>query len=255
MPIVGVAGNDLFYTVSRRAGPAAVLIHGAGGSRLLWPAALRRLSGHTVYALDLPGHGRSTGAARERIEGYAADLLGFLDAMRLHQAVLIGHSMGGAIAMATALAAGERVTGLVLAGTAARLRVAPAVLEGLAGDFESTARLIAEWAWGSGADPAIVARGSSEMRQAGPQVLLSDFRACDRFDVRDRVPEIAAPALVISGSDDRLVPARFGQWLAEQLPRARFLLFEGAGHMVVMERPLETARAIQQWSGSERIPV
>jgi len=81
MPFAQIGEQALFYTVSRRGGPALILIHGAGGSHLHWPAALRRMPGATVYAVDLPGHGRSEGPGRERIEDYVADIVRFMDAV------------------------------------------------------------------------------------------------------------------------------------------------------------------------------
>jgi len=259
MPVVSVAGNNLFYSANRGEGSAVVLIHGAGGSHLHWPASLRCLPGARVYAIDLPGHGRSGGDGRERIEGYAADLVGFLQALGVGRATLVGHSMGGAIAQSMALTTPERVSRLVLVSTGARLRVAPAVLEGLRQDFAGTVRLLAEWIWGPGTEPTLVAEGRRAMEEAGPQVLTGDFLACDRFDVRERIGEIAMPTLVITGSEDLMTPPRFGQWLADHIPGARFLLVEGAGHMVALERPEEVARAVEAWlsesSGIEPQPI
>ena len=245
MSVVHLGGNDLFYVRSGGEGAVVTLIHGAGGNHLVWPAALRRLPDATVYALDLPGHGRSQGAGRERIEDYAADLLGFLDAVQVERTVLVGHSLGGAIAQELALAAPDRVTGLVLVSTGARLRVSAALLAGLERDFEGAVRLITQWAWGPEADPALVAQGLQVMMETGPQVLLRDFLACDRFDARGRVVEIAAPTMVLTGSEDRLTPPRLGQWLADHVPGARFSLVTGAGHMLMLERPVEVAAALE----------
>ncbi|HID88588.1 MAG TPA: alpha/beta hydrolase [Anaerolineae bacterium] len=236
--------GTLYHTTHSGGGPAVVLIHGAGGSHLAWPPALRRLPSVTTYAVDLPGHGRSGGTGRERIEEYAADLVGFLDALGIEQAVLIGHSMGGAIAQTVALAHPRRVDGLVLLATAARLRVAPAILEGLETDFERTIRLISQWAWGPGADPLWIERGREMMEACGPHVLRKDFLACDRFDIRNRVTEISCPTLVLVGSEDRMTPLRFGQWLADQLPKGKFVLVEGAGHMLMLERPQEVLEVV-----------
>jgi len=244
MPTLTVGGSALHYTVHQDGTPVVVLIHGAGGSHLAWPPALRRLPGVTTYALDLPGHGRSTGPGRERVEDYVVDLLSFLDGLGIDRVALVGHSMGGAVAQMTALTAPERAAALVLIGTAARLHVAPAILEGIRHDFEQTVHLISQWAWEPGADPTWVARGEEMMIQTGPQVLLGDFLACDRFDVRNRVTEIASPALVLAGSEDRMTPPRFAQWLAERLPQGEFHLIEGAGHMLALERPHEVQEAV-----------
>ena len=70
--------------------PPVVLIHGIGGTHLDWPPALRRLPGYHVYALDLPGHGKSRNHAHQSVQGYAENLLGWLDAVGLYRAVFIG---------------------------------------------------------------------------------------------------------------------------------------------------------------------
>jgi len=80
-----------------------------------------------------------------------------------------------------------------------------------------------------------------------PRVVWGDFAACDRFDIRERVGEITAPTLVITGSEDRMTPPKFGQWLAERIPGARFVLVEGAGHMVMLEKPDQVASAVREW--------
>jgi pimeloyl-ACP methyl ester carboxylesterase len=249
MPSLQVGENSLFYAKSPGDGRATILIHGAGGSHLHWPASLRRLPGPAVYAIDLPGHGRSEGGGRQRVEDYAAVVLGFMDAVGLQHSILIGHSMGGAIAQTVALCAPQRVVGLVLVGTGARLRVAPAILSGLEQDFDQTVQLLSEWTWGPGAEARLVAEGRRQMLEVGSAVLLGDFLACDRFDVREQAGRIAAPTLAITGSEDRMTPPRFGEWLADHIPGARFVLVEGAGHMVALERPEEVAAAVQHWLG------
>jgi len=171
----------------------------------------------------------------------------FMDAVGVSRGVLVGHSMGGAIAQMTALMAPERVAGLVLVGTGARLRVAPALLDGILQDARGALALITEWAWGPEADPAMVARGRQMMARVNPRVVWGDFAACDRFDIRERVGEITAPTLVITGSEDRMTPPKFGQWLAERIPGARFVLVEGAGHMVMLEKPDQVASAVREW--------
>ena len=245
--MANVEANDssLYYVVSSEEGPPVVLIHGAGGSHLVWPGPLRRLPGAKVYALDLPGHAGSTGEVRERIEDYASDLEAFLDALGIERVVLVGHSMGGAIAQTLALTAPYRVSGLVLLGTGARLRVAPAFLEGIETQFERTVGLIDEWSWAPGTSSELREKGQQMMLEAGPQVLLGDFQACDQFDVRDQVGSIAAPTLVLTGTEDRMTPARFGRWLAEKISDARFALVEGAGHMLMLERPREIADEVK----------
>src|SRR5262249_60897529 len=105
----------------------------SGGSSQVWKNQLDGLADlGLIMALDLPGHGRSGGSIPKRIDDAAAVVAGFLDALRLPRVVIGGHSMGGAIAQQLALSYPERVAGLILIGTGARLRVLPRLLDLLA---------------------------------------------------------------------------------------------------------------------------
>ncbi len=254
MPYAETARGNVFYTEKKdpQDGPLLVLIHGAGGSRLHWPPQLRRMSGATVYALDLPGHGRSQGAGCGSIEGYAAVVLAFLDHIAANSPVVVGHSMGGAVAQKLALNNRERVSALVLVATGARLQVAPAILEGIEQDFEQTVDLITRYAWSPEADPSLTDLGRQALQETGSDVLRRDFLACDRFDVMDHVGEIDVPTLVIGASADRLTPLKYSRFLREQIPNAQLVALEGAGHMVMLERPREVADAIECFVMTDR---
>jgi pimeloyl-ACP methyl ester carboxylesterase len=247
MPYAEINDRRLFYAQAHSSIPAAptiVLIHGAGGSHLLWPAELRRLPEATVFALDLPGHGRSAAPACTTIEGYVAALIDFLDATETDRAVLAGHSMGGGIALLSALTYSERVAGLVLIGTGARLRVAPAVLEGIKTDFEGTLDLITHFAWAESTPKTLAQRGRQTMAETSPDVILGDFLACDAFDLMERLNEISAPALVIAATADHLTPHKYGAYLAEHLLNAQLVTLEASGHMMALEQPVEVAEAV-----------
>lgn len=252
MPHVETSAGELFYTVNQGPadGPELVLVHGAGGSRLHWPAELRSMAEATVRTVDLPGHGRSGGEGRMTVKGYAEALIAFLDATHVDRAIVAGHSMGGAIAQTLALRHPDRVSALMLIATGARLRVAPAILDGIQDDFEGTINSITQHAWSPDTDPSMKELGRAALRNTGPDVLLGDFQACHEFDVMDRLPRIEAPTLVINGTADVLTPLKYGRFLAEQLPRAQLVTVEGAGHMVMLERSEEVADAIKGFLSS-----
>jgi pimeloyl-ACP methyl ester carboxylesterase len=228
-------------------GPPLVLVHGAGGRLLHWPPEVRALPGRRVLALDLPGHGRTPGPGRRSVAEYAACVAAFLDGLGERSAALVGHSMGGAVALAMALEEPERAAALVLVATGARLRVAPVVLDQTASavTFPQAMRRLTEWSWGPGAATRIEELYAESMRETTPEVIHGDFLACDGFDVLGRLGEVRAPALVVCGTEDRLTPMRYAEHLRDHLPGATLAAIPGAGHMVMLEEPVRVATALQ----------
>lgn len=247
MPTIDLGGQKVYYVQRRPAParqPAVVLIHGAGGTHQQWLYQVRDLPAAATFAPDLPGHGRSEGPGRSLVAAYGDWLLGFLDGLGLEKAVLAGHSMGGAIALDVALRFPERVAGLGLVATGARLRVAPAILDCLRQDPAEAIRLIAGWSYGPEAPPEMVRLGRRQMAEGDPNVLYGDFAACDVFDLRDRLSEIRAPAAIVCGTADRMTPVKYATFLQESLAGATLHLVEGAGHMVLLERPRAVVQAL-----------
>lgn len=247
MPFLTVAGFEVHYAQRRpvpEAGPPVVLVHGAGGTHQHWLYQVRDLPGSPTYAVDLPGHGRSVGPGRDTISAYGDWLVTFFDAAGLDRAVVVGHSMGGAIAQDVALRYADRIAGLGLVATGARLRVAPAILDGILADKEAAVGLITEWAFGPEAPPEMTRLGRRQMAETPAEVLHGDFVACDAFDVRDRLGQIRVPALVLCGTKDWLTPSKYSVFLRDGIAGATLHLVEGAGHMVMVERPQAVVQAL-----------
>jgi pimeloyl-ACP methyl ester carboxylesterase len=221
-----------------------VFIHGAGGTHQHWLYQVRDLAESSSYAMDLPGHGRSEGPGRDTIAAYGDWIVAFLDALGLDLAVLVGHSMGGGIALDVALRYPARVAGLGLVATGARLRVSPAILDGIRQDPEATVRLICDWAYGPEAPPEMVRLGRRQIAATAVDVLYGDYAACDAFDVRDRLDLISVPTLVLCGTHDRMTPSKYAVYLRDNIAGASLRLVEGAGHMVMVEKPQAVARAL-----------
>ncbi len=229
--------------------PPLVLIHGAGGHRLFWPPELRRLEGEEVYALDLPGHGSSAGEGEATIGGYAERLLDWARTLEIDGAVWVGHSMGSAIALKLALRVPSRVAGLALLGSAGQLAVEPRLLEML-GDrsrFAEAVQTVTRWSFSPAASARLVELAHERLAEAQPRTLYQDFLACDRFDEIARLNEIDVPVLVLCGRDDVMTPPEGARRLAESLPNARLEIIEGAGHMLMLEKPQAVVAAVQRF--------
>ena len=229
--------------------PPLILIHGAGGSRLHWPPDLRRLGGERVFGLDLLGHGGSPGEGERTIEGYVEGVCSWMDGVGLGRGVFVGHSMGGAISLTMALEQPKRTAGLVLVGTGGRLRVHPTILEMTSNPetFGEAIDLLVSFAISPQAPSPMVELARARMSETRSEVLHGDFLACDQFSVMDRLGEINVPTLVICGTQDQLTPLKYSHFLAENISDARMITVEGAGHMVMLEKPREVAGAVQKF--------
>lgn len=226
-----------------------VLIHGAGGSYLHWPPEIRRMPGYHVLALDLPGHGKSSGTGEQMIPDYARILAKWLLTMNISTAFFIGHSMGGAIAMTLALDFPEIVSGLGLIATGGKLRVHPELLNRTANQhtFQSAVDFIVAWAFSDKTDDRLRELAAQRMLETRPAVLHGDFLACNEFNIMDRLGEIKQPSVIVCGAQDNLTPPKFSHFLAAQIPDNRLHIIPDAGHMVMLERPTEVQTAIAEF--------
>jgi pimeloyl-ACP methyl ester carboxylesterase len=229
--------------------PPVILLHGAGGDHLSWPPQIRRLEGWSVFAPDLPGHGKSEGAGRHSVTEYAVDVIAFLDALQIRQAVIVGISMGSAIALQLALKYPERVAGLGLFGGGPKMRVAPAVLEtaGNENTFESAVDMINENCFSVHAPKNLVQLSKKRMMNMRPAVLLGDFLACNEFDVTGHLGQIDHPALIMCGAGDRMMPIKFSEALRDGIANSQLCVLENAGHMVMLEQTDSVVELLQQF--------
>lgn len=234
--------------------PPVILLHGAGGSHLSWPPQIRRLSGQRMFTLDLPGHGKSDGLGRQEVIEYSKAVVEFMKVLRFAAAVVVGFSMGSAIALSLALHYRKRVLGLGLVGSGAKMRVAASTLE-LASNpstFLPTVETVIENSYSLNVDPRIKELAVQQMIETRSSVLYSDFLACDAFDVMEEVNKIRIPTLLITGSADRMTPPNRAEYLRDHIQGAQLHIVEGAGHMVMIERPDEVADLLADFL--DRIP-
>ena len=218
-----------------------VFIHGAGCCSDIFSA--QRAAFPDSLAVDLTGHGGRPGHA-ESIEAFADVVAGDLDRLNVNDAVLCGHSMGGAVALELGLRRLPRVKALVLLASGARLRVAPALLAELTVGFEKAVAGLVGHFFAAPTAP-LAERATAMFLATGFRQTLADFRACDAFDRTDRLGELALPVLALTGAQDILTPPKYARLIAERVPGAEVKLVEGAGHFAMIERPDETNYALR----------
>lgn len=244
-------------------GPPIVFVHGLSGS---WPNFLEQLpafaTGRRVITLDLPGFGHSPLPAREiSIGGYARILDALLTELGVEgAAAVVGNSMGGFISAELSIAHPERVERLVLVSSAGlstyneprTTRAVPALRRG-------ERLLAASGAWAATRSDAItshprlreatlalVVRHPSRVpaplaaelvRGSGKPGFMPALSAILDYDLRERLPEVACPTLVVWGENDRLITVRDAEVFLDLIPRSRAVVFEDTGHMSMLERP------------------
>ena len=245
-----------------------LLIHGAGDGAAIWDHQLAALSGeHRLVALDLPGHGaRLAETAYADHAANAGEVEHALDAAGFQHPILIGHSLGGAVALTYALGsetggagsiAQARLRALVLVASGARLRMHPSFLEAARARAEAAPAapltepvVPANRCLGPNPSPALVAWLSAHSGQATAQAVYADFQANNAFDVMDRLGEILVPTLVVGGEADSMAPPKFVQYLADSIPNARLVLLPGAGHYPMAEQPAAFNRVLAEFLGA-----
>jgi pimeloyl-ACP methyl ester carboxylesterase len=215
-------------------------IHGSGGNHAVWRPQFRLAATTPVTALDLSGHGESedvdADAGFEALSAYVDDAVAVARAVDAE--VLVGNSLGGAVALTAALERDLDLSGLVLVGTGARLAVLDDLLEWLDHDFERAVEFLhAPDRLFHDPDDDLVAASREAMADAGQAVTARDFRTCHGFDIRDRLDGIETPSLAVVGSHDQLTPPWYHEYLADELPDCAYAELDDAAHLVMLERP------------------
>ena len=121
------------------------------------------------------------------------------------------------------------------------------ILDGILNDPEGAMDAITRYSWAEGTPEELTRLGRQTLAGTPPQVTYGDFLACNNFDVMDRLDEIAAPTLVISGTADVLTPGKYGLFLAQRIPDARLVSVDGGGHMMALEQPHVVTAAVREF--------
>jgi pimeloyl-ACP methyl ester carboxylesterase len=245
MPEIIINGDRIHYIRGSRIDTARttiLMIHGAGQRIATWRYQFEAFNDHPTYniiAPDLPGHGISEGSGFKDIAVYKGFIKEFSEALGVNDLVLMGHSMGGGVAMLFALDHPERVRACILPGTGARLRVSGESLKAVKNDYRAFCELSPGRMLGPGASEELRDEFKADLLDTSPDVCYWDLVACDEFDIMVRVHEIKAPACIISGEFDILTPPKYGEYLEKSMDGSSYHLIKGAGHFMMLEKPEE----------------
>jgi pimeloyl-ACP methyl ester carboxylesterase len=250
-------GVPIAYTVAGTGSPTLLFVHGWGGDRGMWEAAMRALSPiHRVVALDLPGHGASgAGRADWTVPVFGDDVARVLAALDLREVVLVGHSMGGSIALDAAAREPARVLAVVGVDTLHdverkeegddALRVA---MEAMQQDFVPACRTFVGSIFGAAAAPALVASVQAKVCGARPETALAILRGLTTWDDAAALRRVKVPVRCIQG--DRFPTNLEGN----RRHHADFdvIVLPGTGHFPQLEAEEDFLRALRELLGSLR---
>lgn len=252
VPVFATTGGVAFDATK----PAIVFLAGAGLDRTLWRLQTRYFAHHgrAVLAVDMPGHGRSGGAPASTIAAMADWTIRLLDAAGLKSAALVGHSMGGLVALDAAGRYPDRVRALGLCGIATAMPVHPEMLESARANTRKVRELMTFWGLGKPAQGGgMVSPGLWLTREslavldaAAPGVIHNDLAACDAYkDAPARALATRCPTVFVCGDGDQMTPAAKCKPLADAVAGSRMVTLEGCGHFMMVEKPDETLAALK----------
>lgn len=273
---VEVNSIQVHYKIAGSGQPVLILLHGFGASTYTWHRVMDSLAAKgTVIAFDRPAFGLTErpmpgewSGENPYSDAFQVQLtVGLMDALNVEDAVLVGHSAGGSIALQTALAYPERVSGLVLvdasvaadsgmpglarwlANTPQLKRLGPYLSRSLTGK-EGDAFLEASWYDFTKFTEEDKAAYRKPLQIANWDVALWEYtKANSGANLMQRLAEIRIPALVISGEDDRIIPLAESQRIAAELPNAQLTALAACGHVPQEECPEKFLPPVLEYFG------
>jgi len=228
-----------------------VFIHGSGGNSSAWSHQYAKLHKFfNIAAVDLPGHGKSGGQGKQDIFEYVLDLKEILGVLKLERPILIGHSLGAAIALDFAAQHPQDISGVVVTGGGLTMPVNPDILDGFRKQPEFVLDMICKFSLAKENRPKFFDALRASLGQANVDVVAGDMLACSKFDLTGEHQKIIAPVLVICGTEDKMTPPASSEQIAAGIAGAKLVLIEGAGHMVMIEKPSAFNNTLQDFAAA-----
>lgn len=224
-----------------------VFIHGVGQDHTIWVLPIRYFARHdrSVLAIDLPGHGRSSGAPLETIEEMADWVVEALDSAGIDTAAFVGHSMGSLVALDAASRHPDRVRSLAMIGVSFPLEVAGPLMAGAETDSHEAIDMLTYWGHSNAAQiggsptPGMWMAGHSTRlwERAAPGVIHADLKACHQYaEGAGRASKVTCPTVLLLGERDRMTPVSGAESIRQAIPDQDTVIFPGAGHPLLLER-------------------
>ena len=245
MSEITIRGNKVHYIEGEmfdKSRPTLLFIHGAGQRITTWRFQEDLFKNHPKFnyvALDLPGHGGSRGKGFRSVAEYKDFLLEFIGDLQLKDIILVGHSMGGGVAMLLAIDHPEIVKACVLVATGASLKVAEQTLDTVKNNYTAFCEISPDRMFAEDSAKELKQEFKEGLLDTGSEVSYWDLIACNEFDIMNKVEKISTPTLIISADKDILTPVKYGEYLHLKIYGSEFHEIKGSGHFIMQEKAHE----------------
>lgn len=224
--------------------PPALLVHGIGGFAEVWAPVIDVFRDLQPVAVDLPGHGGSSGPLLASAEAYAECLDEVRIALEMESVVVMGQSLGGAVAQAYARRFPATCSGMVIASSAASFAIAPERLQQITDDWPAAAAGFAQRQLSADAGPAMRLEARRLVALRSPAVLAHDLRTCLAFSSHAWAAEVKVPVLLLTGDADATAGPERARELQGLYRQAKLVILDHCGHNAVLQQPHAFAQAV-----------
>lgn len=235
-----IVNNQLIgYLANGTAGEKCLLfLHGWRSQKEIWNNVIAQLSSHQVYALDLPGFGKSQTPLNPMTVGdYAGVVAGFIKKLDLKNVIIIGHSFGGRVGIKLAARHSELISKLVLVDSAGF-----AMSEGKKNLINTAAKIVKpifKPKFMQGLRKKIYNAIGSEDYVATPGVMTEIYVNTINEDLTEDMKKITSPTLIVFGDQDTATPPEFGERTHSLIPNSQFQILKNAGHFSFLDKSEE----------------
>lgn len=247
-PTIRIKGKVIAYD-EVGTGKNVVFVHGACENSSFWSHQRILSDRYRILTIDLPGHGKSQELDSEiMVKSYSDMVSDFIAKTCPDKAVVVGHSMGGAIALLNIIEHPGNLRGAVIVSSGAKLGVLPSIREGLRARFEETVKsVVGPRQFSAKTNLDTIRFVTNEILKCNSKVAAGDYDACNSFDVRQKLRSINLPVLIVAGEEDKMAPVPWSTYLKENIPKSKLVLIRDASHLPMLERPAEFNRHLNEF--------
>ena len=229
-----------------------VLIHGSGLSHIVWSLHEQFYTslGYNVLSLDLPGHGNSSGPSLKSIEEISDWIKSLINKINVKKIIIIGHSQGGLVGIDFSSRYPELTEKIILVANSYKMPVNQDLIDLAEAGDEKAVLLMMKWGYeGSkafiGGNPVKkIVNSARDIRE----VLAVDLNACNNYkNGENAIKKINCPTLCIFGDLDKMVPAKVGLKMSEQIKNSETKIISDCGHMIIFEKAFEMRKLVKEF--------